>query len=250
MILMASATKSDQIGTFSNSFKSFHNSKNQVMLTWNYTINLTPRTSRMWVLPKGTVLALWSGLLKRSNPMVPSNSTQFAFWEHQPMNMIQKFRSLICTMINQKGGLAQSAEEIKEKAKQEVAAPETFNMMLFQLKVFVALIEILFRDESITAQSLQSFVQQIEAHNVYYKGCAERDNLFPTKVLWTVCTRFQLYLENCTQAKDQVKVDCSLIDFSTTTERSSQVDSMLYFHHPSKWWTPCPTRSSREERNW
>ncbi len=61
-------------------------------------------------------------------------------------------------MINQKGGLAQSAEEIKAKAKQEVTAPKTLNEMLFQLKAFVALIEILFGDKSITAQSLQSFV--------------------------------------------------------------------------------------------
>ncbi len=105
-----------------------------------------------------TVLALWSGLFKRSNPTVPSNCTPFAFRELQPMNMNQKSQSLICTMINQKGGLTQSAEEIKAKAKQEVAAPEIFNEMLFQLKAFVALIEILFGDKNITAQSLQTFV--------------------------------------------------------------------------------------------
>jgi hypothetical protein len=86
--------------------------------------------------------------------------------------------------------------------------------MLFQLKAFVALIEILFGDESITAHRLQAFVQQIETHNVFYKGYAALDNFFPMKVLWTVCTRFQLYLENCTQAEDQEEVDCSLIDFS------------------------------------
>jgi hypothetical protein len=90
------------------------------------------------------------------------------FLELQPMNMTQKSQSLICTMINQKGGLTQSAEEIKAKAKQDVPAPKTFNEMLFQLKAVVALIEILFGDKSITAQSLQSFVRQIEAHNVYY----------------------------------------------------------------------------------
>jgi hypothetical protein len=82
------------------------------------------------------------------------------------MNMNKKSQSLICTMINQKGSLDQSAEEIKAKAKQEVAAPKTFNEMLFQLKAFVALIEILFGDESITARSLQSCVQQIKAHNI------------------------------------------------------------------------------------
>ncbi len=33
-------------------------------------------------------------------------------------------------------------------------------------------------------------------------------------MLWTVCTCFQQYLENCTCTKDQEEVDCSLIDFS------------------------------------
>jgi hypothetical protein len=74
------------------------------------------------------------------------------------MNMNQKSRSLICTMINQRGGLAQSTEEIKAKAKQEVSAPKNYNKMLFQLKAFVALIEILFGDENITALKLQAFV--------------------------------------------------------------------------------------------
>ncbi len=107
---------------------------------------------------KGTVLALWSGLFKRSNLTTPSNCTPFAFHELQPMNMNQKSWSLICTMINQKGGLAQSVEEIKAKAKQEVSSPENNNKMLFQLKAFAALIKILFGDESITAHRLQAFV--------------------------------------------------------------------------------------------
>jgi hypothetical protein len=33
------------------------------------------------------------------------------------------------------------------------------------------------------------------------------------KVLWTVCTRFQLYLESCTRADDWEEVNSSLIDF-------------------------------------
>jgi hypothetical protein len=107
---------------------------------------------------EGTVLAMWSGLLKRSNPTAPSNYTPFAFQELQPMNMNQKSRSLICTMINQKGGLAQSAEEIKKKAKQNIEAPSDYNEMIFQLKAFVALTEILFRDDSITADKLKMFV--------------------------------------------------------------------------------------------
>jgi hypothetical protein len=200
MILMASATKLDRIRTFNDSFKAFYNSKNQGYADLELHHQFDAKDLQNLGFAEGTVLALWSGLLKRSNPTAPSNCTPFAFRELQPMNMNQKSWSLICTMINQRGGLAQSTEEIKAKAKQEVSAPKNYNKMLFQLKAFIALIEILFGDESIMALKLQAFIQQIKTHNVFYKGYAALDDFFPTKVLWTVCTRFQLYLKNCTQA--------------------------------------------------
>jgi hypothetical protein len=73
-------------------------------------------------------------------------------------------------MINQKGGLTQSAEEIKTKAKQNIAAPADYNKMFFQLKAFLALIEIPFGDKSITAGKLQALICLIELQSIYYKG--------------------------------------------------------------------------------
>ncbi len=95
------------------------------------------------------------------------------------MNMNQKLRSLICTMINQKGGLAQSAEEIKKNAKQNIEAPLDYNKMIFQLKAFVALTEILFGNNSITADKLKMFVRLIKAQSIYYKGIVVYDGFFP-----------------------------------------------------------------------
>jgi hypothetical protein len=106
MILMASATKSDKIGTFSNSFKLFYNSKNQGYADMELHHQFNTKDLQNVGFATGTALPLWSGLLKRSNPTAPSNCTPFAFRELQPMNMNQKSQSLICTMINQKGGLA------------------------------------------------------------------------------------------------------------------------------------------------
>jgi hypothetical protein len=83
-------------------------------------------------------------------------------------------------MINQKGGLAQSAEEIKTNAKQDVVAPVDYNEMLFQLKAFLALIEILLGDKSITACKLQAFVCLIESQRIFYKGCTALDDFFPS----------------------------------------------------------------------
>jgi len=215
MILVAFATEPDQAGKFCDSFKSFYNSKNQGYADMELHHQFDAKNFQIVGFAEGTVLAMWSGLLKRSNPTTPSNCTPFAFRELQPMNMNQKLRSLICTMINQKGGLAQSAEEIKKKAKQNIEVPSDCNEMVFQLKAFLALTEILFGGNIITAEKLKTFVQLIEAQSIYYKGVVVYDEFFPTKVLWTVCTRFQLYLDSCTQAEDREEVDNSLIDFSS-----------------------------------
>ncbi len=117
MILMASAAKSDQIGTFSNSFMLFYNSKSQGYAYMGLNHRFNAKDLQNVGFAKGTVLALWSGLPKKSNPTAPSNCTPFAFHKLQPMNMNQKSQYFICTMINQKVGLAQRAEEIKAKTK-------------------------------------------------------------------------------------------------------------------------------------
>jgi hypothetical protein len=89
-------------------------------------------------------------------------------------------------MINQTGRLSQSAEEIKTKAKLDVAAPLDYNKMLFQLKAFIALIKILFGEESIKASNLKAFVHLIKSQSILYKGRLALDNFFPLKVLQTV----------------------------------------------------------------
>jgi hypothetical protein len=120
--------------------------------------------------------------------------------------MNQTSRSLTCTIINQKGGLAQNAEEIKTKAKQDMAAPGDYTEMIFQLQVFVALIKILFGEESIVASKLKKFIHLIEVNSIFYKGRAALDNFFPSMVLWSVCTRFQLFHDNCTHAEERERM--------------------------------------------
>jgi hypothetical protein len=214
MILMASAVNNEIQGEYADSFKAFYNSKNHgyadMELHHQFDANGFPNME----FAEGTVLALWSGLLKRSNLTAPSNCTPFTFQELQPANMNQKSRSLICTMINQKGDLAQSAEEIKTKAKQDMGAPADYNKMIFQLQAFVALIEILFGNESIAVSKLRKFICLIKVNFIFYKGCVALDDFFPSKVLCSVCTPFQLFLDNCTHAKERENINNSLIDFS------------------------------------
>ncbi len=75
-----------------------------------------------------------------------------------PINMNQKLCSLIIAVINQKGGLSQTLEELKTKAKQDIAAPSNYHEIVFQLKAFLALLEILFGDMSIVAEKIRDFV--------------------------------------------------------------------------------------------
>jgi hypothetical protein len=131
MILIASVVNHNIQGEYTQSFKAFYNRKNHGYVDMGLHHQFDAKGFHNVRFAEGTVLALWSGLLKRSNLTAPSNCTPFAFQELQPVNMNQKSRSLICTMINQKGGLAQNAEEIKTKAKQDVAAPGVYTEMIF-----------------------------------------------------------------------------------------------------------------------
>jgi hypothetical protein len=104
MILMASVIDHDIQGKYVESFKAFCNSKNHGYADMGLHHQFNAKGFHNVGFVEGTLLALWSGLLKRSNPTAPSNCTPFAFQELQPANMNQKSRSLICTMINQKWG--------------------------------------------------------------------------------------------------------------------------------------------------
>jgi hypothetical protein len=86
--------------------------------------------------------------------------------------------------------------------------------MVFQVKAFLALLEILFGNKSIVTKKIREFVQLIEQNSIYYKECLCNNKLFPTKVLWTVCWHFQLFLACCQKADKREEVDNSLLDFA------------------------------------
>jgi hypothetical protein len=214
MIRMASAMKADHIGEFCNSFKSFYNSKNQGYADLELHNQFKDKALQNVGFAEGTVLPLWSGLRKQSNPTAPSNCSPLVFKELTPINMNQKSRSLIITMINQKGGLSQRLDKIKAKAKQDIAASSDYHEMVFQLKAFLALLDILFGNKTIVAKKIREFVKLIIQNSIYYKGCLCNNKLFSTKVLWMVCCRFQLFLACCQKAEDREEVAASLLNFA------------------------------------
>jgi hypothetical protein len=79
MILMVSAVDHDIQGKYAQSFKAFYNSKNHGYADMELHHQFDGKGFHNVGFAEGTVLALWSGLLKRSNPTAPSNCTPFAF---------------------------------------------------------------------------------------------------------------------------------------------------------------------------
>jgi hypothetical protein len=116
-------------------------------------------------------------------------------------------------MIKHKGGSTQSAKELKAKAKQDVVVPLDYNEMIFQLKAFAAMTDILFGEGSVVTKKLMRFIRAIDTNALIYKARAALDDFFPSKVLWAVCNRFQIFLTTCTHARDRDHVDDSIIKF-------------------------------------
>jgi hypothetical protein len=79
MTLMASAVKNNIQGNYVKSFKAFYNSKNHGYMDMKLHHQFDAKGFYNVGLAEGTMLALWSWLLKRSNPTAPSNCTPFAF---------------------------------------------------------------------------------------------------------------------------------------------------------------------------
>jgi hypothetical protein len=124
MIWMASPMELDHISEFCNLFKSFYNSKNQDYANLELHNQFDNKALHNVGFAEGTVLALWSGLLKRSNSTAPSNCTPFAFKELTPINMNQKSCSLIITMINQKRGLISDLGQNKSRGQARHHSPK------------------------------------------------------------------------------------------------------------------------------
>jgi hypothetical protein len=214
MILMASSVDSKFIGEHTESFKSFFNSKTQAYANLELHHLFEERGIHNVGFAEGTVLALYLGHLRRSNPTAPSNCPPFAFQELQAAQMNQKSRLLVCTMITHKGSATHSAEELKAKAKQDVVAPLDYNKMIFQLEAFAAMIDILFGDESVLTKKLTKLIRTIKSNAIIYKARAALDDFFPSKVLWAVCNQVQTFLTSCMQARDRDNIEDDIIEFT------------------------------------
>jgi hypothetical protein len=79
MILMVSVVNHNIQGEYAESFKAFYNSKNDRYADMELHHQFNAKGFHNVVFAEGTMLALWSGLLKILIPTAPSNCTSFAF---------------------------------------------------------------------------------------------------------------------------------------------------------------------------
>jgi hypothetical protein len=94
-----------------------------------------------------------------------------------------------------------------------VVAPSDYNEMIFQLKAFAAMTNILFGEGSVVTKKLTRFIRAINTNALIYKARAALDDFFLSKVLWAMCNWFQTFLTTCTHARDRDHVDDSIIKF-------------------------------------
>ena len=163
MLKMASATDSDQIGELCNAFKSFYNSKNHGAVDIQLHQLMEDKGFGDAVFGKGVSMTLWSGNFTRSNPSAPGVLSPFLFKEQEPLGSSQQNQSLILSMImNAKGDLSKSIDEIKASSMVETTVPSDYYGFINQMKAYSALIEIITGNKSLVSAQLKNLVTSIE----------------------------------------------------------------------------------------
>jgi len=170
MLKMASATEPDQIGDLCNAFKSFFNSKNHGAADIQLHQLMEDKGFGNAVFGKGVLITLWSGNFTRPNPSAPGVLSPFSFKEIEPLGSSQCKRSLLLSMVlNAKGNLLKSLHEMKASSKVETTVPTDYYGIIYQIKTYSALFEIITGKCSLVSVQLKNLVRLIEKYASYYK---------------------------------------------------------------------------------
>ncbi len=83
-------------------------------------------------------------------------------------------------------------------AKTTVTVPQDFHSLAYQLCTFAHATSFFFGNKSILAIQLREFAKNIEGrHSTIYKIRIAANNTFTAKILWSVDSFVQLFLEDC-----------------------------------------------------
>jgi hypothetical protein len=182
MLKMASATEPDQISDLCNTFKCFFNSKNHGAADIQLHQLMEDKGFGDAVFDKGVLITLWSGNFTRPNPLAPGVLSPFSFKEMEPLGSSQRKRSLLLSMVlNAKGNLSKSLDEMKTLSKVETMAPTDYYGFIYQMKTYSALVEIITGKCSLVSVQLENLVRLIKKYAYCYKLEIAQDKCFPGK---------------------------------------------------------------------
>jgi hypothetical protein len=215
MILFASAMDNEEVpDNVTDSCKRFMNSKSVAFVEQELNQQFKTRGMSKVSFTTGYTANMYAGSFLWSSGETPSNHSPFAFSEVKPIKAAEhkNHQQTLQLVLTQGRGL--TLDKIKASNKQEVSAPMNFNEMKEQVQMFTIANNIFFGDLSVGSQSLRALLRMMKNNKLTFKVRERTDEKFPTKFLFAVDSRFQLWLKDCRKATSQNKVNNSLIDFS------------------------------------
>lgn len=105
-------------------------------------------------------------------------------------------------------------EEVKASLKQEVIVPKDYTTLGMQLQYFVGAIEIFFGADSIIRNEMKRLLLQVGKYKKQFRDMIALDEWFPSRFLYAVDKRVQLFLTECKLAETRVEVNDRHLDFS------------------------------------
>ncbi len=158
MLQMASATESDQTGKPCNTFKTFFDSKNHVAANIQLCQLMEDKGLGNVIFGREVFKTLWSGNFARANLLAPGLPSPFSFKEMEPFGSSQRKRSLLLSkVLNAKGDLLKSLEEMKALPKVETTILTDYYGFIYQIKTYKVLIGIVTGKSSLASVQLENF---------------------------------------------------------------------------------------------
>ena len=144
----------------------------------------------------GLCQSLYNGDLLWHNSVDPKNLSIFMVFKQGVMETKQKSRYLLFH-LQDKQGSKRSIDEILASTKQTVRIPTSFHEMVYQLRCFGGLIQVLLGKQSFMVKQLVSLIEKVENMEEKLTAASQADNKFIASFLYAVDLMCQEFLKEC-----------------------------------------------------
>ena len=116
--------------------------------------------------------------------------------------------------LKSKKGSGWSDKDLERATNQSIILPTTVDSMIHNINNYAAASEVFFGTSSLLTTGLHSWRTSITSNLTTYEAQSSIDPLFIAKVLTSIDTRVNCWLEECSVTELRSNVDDSLVDFS------------------------------------